>query len=102
MWLLRIIGSASSRAPHYPGVVFTSVTQISPKRKIFLPHLLPIFNHLLLNHIMSKSYNDQERDIQKTLNHHKNNPSLKFTKLAELYDIPYHRLITRAKNRDTR
>ncbi len=51
---------------------------------------------------MSKSYNDQERDIQKALNHHESDPSLKFTKLAELYDVPYHRLVARAKGRGTR
>jgi hypothetical protein len=60
------------------------------------------FNYLLLNHITSISYNDQEADIQKALIHHEIDPTLKFNKFVEIYKVPYKRLLKRHKGRSDR
>ena len=65
-----------------------------------IPTHLP--NQPPLNHNMSRSYNEIESDIQRALLHHEVDPKLKFTKLAKLYNVPYHRLVGRKNGRADR
>jgi hypothetical protein len=48
---------------------------------------------------MSKSYEDENKDIQAALLHYESNPELKFKKLAEIYTVPYHRPLARSNGR---
>jgi hypothetical protein len=51
---------------------------------------------------MAKSYEQQNIDILKAINHRESDPGLPLTKLAEIYDILYQRLKARAKGRGDR
>ena len=51
---------------------------------------------------MSRSYKDEEADIQRALIHHETDPTQTFKKLAVLYNVPYKRLLKRRNGRSDR
>jgi hypothetical protein len=72
------------------------------KTIIFVKNTPTLFSSLQPNHIMSRSYEEEEADIQRAILDAESIEKPVWTQIAILYNVPYQRLLARVNGRGDR
>jgi hypothetical protein len=72
------------------------------KTIIFAKNTPTLFSSLQPNHIMSRSYEEEEADIQRAIIFAESIKKPVWTQIATLYNVPYQRLLARVNDRGNR
>jgi hypothetical protein len=99
---LAKVPSLATLTRHYPQGSVSQQNENITKTIIFCKNNLTLFNSLQPNHIMSRSYEEEETDIQRPILYTEGVERPVWTRIATLYNVPYQCLLTRANGREDR